>query len=260
MIYYFSGTGNSRYIATVLAGKLDENIKFIPATEAQNESPEGESIGFVFPVYSWGVPIPVRSFIKSLSEKYISEIRKGEKYVWCVMTCGDETALAPEMFLNDCKKEGLPCCSVMGVIMPNDYVLLPGFDVDSKTLEKDKIEKSLARIEELAEKIKSKWSGIDVVRGNMPWAKTKLIYPLFKRWGVFPKKWHATEKCIGCGKCSDVCPEHNIKMIEKNNSKHPYWGACCCSCLACYHICPVNAVQYGKMTKGKGQYYFKRNL
>ena len=26
------------------------------------------------------------------------------------------------------------------------------------------------------------------------------------------------------------------------------------SCLACYHVCPKHAVQYGRRTKRKGQY------
>ena len=33
------------------------------------------------------------------------------------------------------------------------------------------------------------------------------------------------------------------------------WGMDCTSCLACYHVCPQHAVQYGKRTKDKGQYF-----
>ena len=31
-------------------------------------------------------------------------------------------------------------------------------------------------------------------------------------------------------------------------------GMDCTSCLACYHVCPKHAVQYGRRTKRKGQY------
>jgi len=37
--------------------------------------------------------------------------------------------------------------------------------------------------------------------------------------------------------------------------RKPVWGMDCTSCLACYHVCPQHAVQYGKRTKDKGQYF-----
>lgn len=43
----------------------------------------------------------------------------------------------------------------------------------------------------------------------------------------------------------------NIMMMGRK----PVWGMDCTSCLACYHVCPQHAVQYGKRTKDKGQYF-----
>lgn len=37
--------------------------------------------------------------------------------------------------------------------------------------------------------------------------------------------------------------------------RRPVWGKNCTACLACYHVCPQHAVQYGKKTKGKGHYF-----
>ena len=59
------------------------------------------------------------------------------------------------------------------------------------------------------------------------------------------------DKCIGCGKCEKVCPVDNIEGTP------PVWlhnGKCTC-CLACYHHCPVQAVNYGKITRKRGQYF-----
>ncbi len=65
-----------------------------------------------------------------------------------------------------------------------------------------------------------------------------------------PKPFHVADSCTGCGKCSKVCPMGNI-MLE--NLK-PEWGNRCTMCLACYHHCPHKSVEYGKRTRGKGQY------
>lgn len=252
MIYYFSGTGNSRAVAETLGGSLHENVTFIPLTNPIQEKVEGATVGFVFPVYSWGVPLLIIDFIDRLGEDFWEGVRQKHIPVWVVMTCGDEVALAPEMIAKALRRHGVAPQSVWSVIMPNDYVLLPGFDVDPKAIENEKLSAAPRRIEEIAEGIKEGKSVVDVTIGAMPWLKSRLVYPLFKRWGVFPAKWHATDTCISCGICVGRCPLNNISL---DSSGHPRWGADCCSCLACYHSCPKHAVQYGKATLGKGQYY-----
>lgn len=252
MVFYFSGTGNSTFVATTLSNFLGERLYFIPETKPDNLEVEGERILFVFPVYSWGVPPLVSKFIKELGSEFWLKVSGQGMDVDCVMTCGDEVALAPEMFRNDMRNFGLNVNSIWSVIMPNNYVLLPGFDVDPHELEQKKLKECEPRILEITEGLRRGGKREDVTRGSYPWVKTKLVFPLFKKWGVFPKKWHYTSSCISCGKCEKICPLLNVTMREG----HPKWGNKCCSCLGCYHICPVHAVEYGKETGKKGQYIF----
>lgn len=250
MIYYFSGTGNSRHVSTYLAEHLNLILKFIPDTDPTSETCVEESTGFIFPVYSWGVPPLVIDFISKLPERFWIDLRHDLTHLWCVMTCGDEVALAPEMLRKEFRKHGVELNSIWSVIMPNNYVLLPGFDVDPESLEKEKLKASASRMHEIARGISQRMATIDVTRGSMPYLKTKIVYPLFKKWGISPGKWIATDECISCGRCEKVCPLHNIAM----NGKRPEWGDDCCSCLACYHVCPRHAVSYGASTLKKRQY------
>ena len=135
--------------------------------------------------------------------------------------------------------------------MPNVYVLLPGFGVDPKEVEKRKLQEAVGRIEEIAGKVNRHEYADDVHLGSMAGLKTSLIYPLFKRWGVNTGKWHFTDACIGCGKCAGACPVGNIVLTDGR----PVWGRDCTSCCACYHVCPTHAAQYGNVTKGAGQFY-----
>lgn len=251
MIFWFSGTGNSAYAARVLKEELTTSLYPIVSTDINSVDWNDDTVGLVFPIYSWGIPPIMLKFVEKLAtaQPYISQ-----KKIWMVCTCGDETAMAPEMLEKRMRRCGLNLAAGWSVIMPNNYVILPGFNVDSKDLEQRKLDEALPRIKQIAEKIKSSQWENDYVRGSWPRLKTRLVYPLFKRWGIFPKKWHWTPECVRCGKCAAVCPVKNIKM----KGEHPSWGGNCLSCLACYHICPVHAVEYGKTTRHKGQYFCKR--
>lgn len=252
MVFYFSGTGNSTFVATTLSNFLGLKLRFIPDLDPKGMEMPDERILLVFPVYSWGVPPLVSKFISELKLEFWDHVKELGLLVDCVMTCGDEVALAPEMISKDLNKVGITPNSIWSVIMPNNYVLLPGFDVDPKKIEKIKLSNCEGRILEIAQNLSRGDKRIDVVRGSMPWIKTKLVFPLFKHWGIFPRNWHYTSSCISCGKCAKICPLLNITMEKE----HPKWGLNCCSCLGCYHVCPVHAVEYGKKTKKKGQYIF----
>ena len=248
MILYFSGTGNSRRVAERLASLLEETPVFMPEADPAALSFEGNMLGIVCPVYSWGVSPYILDYIASLGEGFSKSV--GDRPVWYVLTCGDETAYAPEILEDALRDSGLTAGGGWSVIMPNDYVLLPGFDVDSKELEERKLDASERRIVEIAERIgRGEWAH-DFTRGKMQWLKSRVIFPLFKRWGIFPSRWHWTQGCVGRGRCALVCP---VKHIDFETGR-PRWGERCVSCTACFHICPAHAVEYGRITTHKRQY------
>lgn len=257
MVFYFSGTGNSLHVADMIAESLGERLVAMAESNPTAEVAEGNSIGFVTPVYSWGIPSLVLDFISRLPQEFVDAA--GKIPVWCVLTCGDETGMAPEVIAKALERRGLKPAMIASVIMPNNYVLLPGFNVDSKDVERSKLEAYPKRVNDIVEKLSTLKAGaeteIDVHRGPWPRFKTRLVYPLFRRWGIFTSKWHHTEACVGCSICAKACPVGNVKMQDG----HPVWGSHCESCLACYHSCPRHAVAYGTITRSKGQYFYPLN-
>ena len=256
MIYYFSGTRNSRYAAMRIGGIVEEEVRFIPSLDAYAEELDpslDKSVGLVFPVYAWGVPPIVMEFIGRLRESMIDGIKKKGIPLWCVATCGDETGMAVEMLRKALGKRGLTLSGAWSLIMPNVYVLLPGFGTDPKDVERQKLQDAIGRLDHISDCIKQgRWEE-DVHLGPMPRLKTTLVYPLFRRWGVNTKKWHYTDACIGCGKCAGACPVGNIVIADGR----PVWGSDCTSCCACFHVCPTRGAQYGRITEKAGQYYLK---
>lgn len=251
MVICFSGTGNSLAVAHGIADRL--SLPLIEISGALLTTPSaadplrcgGNTIVWVFPVYSWGVPPVMVNFIRNI------EIEgAGSANHHLVITCGDDAGMTASQWRRLMKGRRWKTASATSVIMPNTYVLMKGFDTDPESLEHSKLESAPERVDLAAGRIRSGATGDLVTRGKFPHFKSRIIYPWFKRYAMSPKPFHATNACIGCGKCAASCPCLNIKMEDG----HPRWGNICALCLRCYHTCPVHAVAYGKATAGKGQY------
>ena len=250
MIFYFSGTGNSKWIANQLSKEQKEELVFIPDALKDRTFEfclrEDEKIGFVFPIYSWAPPAIVLNFIRQLSLKGYKR-----QYLFFVCSCGDDTGLTQQVLEKALSHKGWKCHAGFSVTMPNNYVLLPGFDVDSKELEEKKLAEAVPALERVNRLIAEKEYVFACKEGSFPFLKTRIINPLFVRYQMSPKPFYATDDCIGCKRCEKSCPVGNITMKDRK----PAWGNNCTACLACYHVCPQQAVQYGKKTKGKGHYF-----
>lgn len=236
MIYYFSGTGNSLHVARQLADALGERL--CPMTWAT--PPEDESIGLVFPVYAWGIPKVVELFVRKHSFS--------SRYVYCVMTCGDDMGFADRILE---AAMGRKLDAAFSVLMPNIYVCLPGFDVDDEATSLAKLSRESATVSGIAADVRERRSVRRLRRGTFPRTKTYLVRPLFNRYLVTDKYFVADRsKCVACGRCSKQCPVGNILIIDDV----PQWQHRCVGCLACYHSCGQGAIRFGSMTKHKGHY------
>lgn len=253
MIFYFSGTGNSLWVARRLAVKLGDRL--VSIADAVNDGrfsvslAPGESIGMVFPTYSWGPPPVVLGFIGRLS---VEELAPGSAYCYMVTTCGDDVGRSAEIWRKALPKP-LTGDAAFSVQMPNNYILLPGFDVDDKALENSKLAASVGRVDDVALRIAARERVTDVVTGRWKRLKSGLIRSWFLRYAMSDRAFTAdAATCTSCGLCRRECPMRNITLTEGGT---PQWHGKCAMCLNCIHRCPVRAIQYSTRTAGKGRYH-----
>ena len=292
MIFYFSGTGNTKWAASKLAAATREDlISIAPYMRADDSShnlaepfilKENERLGFVFPVHGWRVPKLVREFISKMkiqrepiqrepsdataeNKAKAEDSLKNRPFAYCVCTAGDSIGLTIEN-LNEVISLN-PSLQALGIsevsssytlIMPESYIGLPFMDVDPKEREIRKKENAAKELAVVCEEIFDRKEGISrLVKGPIPWFFTKVVGGFFEKVLITDKRFHVEkDRCVKCGICANVCPVGDIKG---GHGEYPKWlhHKDCLTCFTCYHHCPHHAIEFGNQTQKKGQYYFK---
>ncbi len=249
MILYFSATGNSRYVAERIARETNDKTVSLNLLIKQNKKDDliskTKPFVFVCPTYAWRLPRVVDDYIRSTSFK-------GNRKVYFVMTCGDETANAIRYVKKLCQYKGWDLQGFAEVIMPDNYIVMfPSID---KTKAKNIIEVAQPLINRISADIYNGNSfSILAQKGIIGRLESGLVNDIFYKLFVHAKGFHVDEaKCLCCGKCAELCPLNNIVIT----SGKPVWGNCCTHCMACLHRCPTECIEYKKKTQGKQRYSF----
>ncbi len=272
-LYYFSGTGNSLFIAKELSLKLP-NSKIIPIAsilkeyltnnqdkKTQNDKfiSEAEIIGLIFPCHGLTIPIPIKRFLKIFSFK-------SSQYIFSIITRGGSVFRGKKLLEKLLKMQNKDLNACFIITMYTNDPKLKAFEIPSKdellTLE-ETTQQKLTFIEEIIKQKKNYTDNMD----GVTFSNSKLLNGILERMVPFavhyfaPREknyFYSNSKCTGCGICEKVCPSGRITMVEER----PFWqpNVDCYFCYACLNFCPSEAIQiYSKYymksyTEEKGRY------
>lgn len=251
MIYYFSATGNSKYVAERLGKAIGEEICSIEKVSGSIEFCDNEVIGLVTPTNWLGVSLLGREFLKNTTFKMAKN-----NYVFFVSTYGLMPGASGEDARQLFADRGIRLDASYSIHMPENFT--PIFSVNNKKGIARIIEKAETKIDHVARQVKKQ------VKGNhtcvrLPYFMRQLMRVLLS-YEQQTKRFRVEEdQCIGCAMCAQKCPVQAITMTPNTNAQkpsdqHPVWTKeKCAICLGCLHRCPTNAINYGT-SKGRGQY------
>lgn len=243
MIFYFSATGNSRHIAKLIAEKTGD--RYADITECLKKdlynfiADKGENIGFVFPVYNFGLPITLCRFIGKLN------INMNGNYVFTIATYGGFSGGASKIIKKKLAEKDIEVNAQYSVRMPDTWT--PVYDLSDKNKNAERNRKADKSAGIIIKKISKKKNG------NFDSRRIPLSEYFYKDYEALRRtsSLSVEDNCIGCGLCAKNCPEN---AIEIQNGRPVWVKDKCAMCLGCLHRCPQFAIQRGNNTKKHGQY------
>lgn len=250
MILYFSGTGNSAYVARRIGREtgdevvdLFERIREGDHTPLSSERP----CVLVTPTYAWRIPRIVQSWLKRTP-------LTGSRAIYFVMTCGENIGNAGEYLRRFCSDKKLEYRGCAAVVMPENYIAM--FPVPGPEEAEQIIRQAAGNIDRAAALIREGRAFPDIGSGFVDRLESGIVNSLFYPFCVYAGAFRSTDACIFCGKCVQVCPLKNVRLVDGR----PVWGKNCTHCMACICRCPREAIEYGNRSRGKPRYVFPDSI
>ena len=231
-ILYFTGTGNSLYVAK----NFDAELFSIPQMEQQGIYEfSDDSVGFVFPCYMYDVPSAVKEFLK--------KAKIDAEYKFALFTYGGTMMSAPYRMRTFLSGIGMEFDYINGVKMVDNYI--PMFE-QSEEIEKLPSKDVEGQLSKITEDIENRVCYFPepklrdmILMGMMRPFRSRILGNKFSR------RFIINDECNKCGTCASVCPSGNISISDE-----VLFHDRCETCLACIQLCPKNAIHLKKEKSG----------
>lgn len=249
-VHYFSGTGNSYRVASIIEKKLVEAGYKVEVFRVRKDMAPPAGIYsmhvFAFPVYATDVPDVMARYMKNMRPG-------GGAKASIVAVYGDISPKANPLHHG---YEGAALVHAAGILKKKGYeiyltdavgypanvtfVLNPPSDKDQEAIRKISDRKTAVIAERVAG-LKHSIKPISLF--NHVW--TRAFGALYANFGApfLGKMYVADSSCSSCGKCVRSCPARAIALVNKR----PRWNWKCMGCQRCINSCPESAIQTSVM-------------
>ncbi len=244
VVFYFSGTGNTRYLAKKFGQiikcdvySIEEKVNFKKLIK------DNDTIALCYPIHFSTAPILFKSFLKHYKKDFV-----GKKII---------SLCSQQFFSGDGGRSIVDLLDDVKVIyvehfnMQNNITSMPLYYKMTKINNEKCLKKVDKKLEKIVWNIKSgkvKLKGFNkfsILMGKSQYQSPKKIRQKQK------EAVKINDNCILCNQCVKVCPTKNLE--KKGNeiaSKEQ-----CTFCMRCVNICPSKSITVCIHGKVKEQYY-----
>ncbi len=243
---YFSGTGNSKFVAERFAlgmggacHSIEEDADFSSLIRA------ADTVAFVYPIYLSRPPRIMSEFVAARRD----DLQGKKLVILCtqMVFSGD----GARCLTDHLPKDGCRVVYAEHIIMPNNVNNMWCFPHQSPAKVRKLACKARKKVDAICEDIKA---GRVVRRGFH--AVSRLLgllqggfSPNFER--MMLNSVRIGGECNGCGLCVRRCPTHNLTLVNGKAAA----GGSCTECYRCINLCPRRAI--GIYFKGRVKWQYQ---
>jgi len=244
---YFSGTGNSRFVAELFVNEMgadccsiEDDADFAGLIAAH------DVIAFCYPIYMSRVP----RIMRELVQNYMDALHDKRIIIFCtqLLLSGDGTRAFAALF----PKNHVQIIYTEHFFMPNNVNNVAILPMPSEKTVKKCMARASAKMKKVCDNIRRgriKKRGFNPISRILGLPQGVFIH---KTERLANKNLRINSDCNQCGLCVKICPMKNLVLTD-NKITH---NANCTMCYRCLNRCPQKAINVLFRGKIKKQYQF----
>jgi ferredoxin len=254
LISYYSGAGNTKFIAKKIATSFERQSCFVQCEKITENSiisfeDNFDILGIGFPIYFREAPDLVYDLLKNIKGK--------NRPVFFFCTKGLYSGNATRNIMKFSIDGNFQPVGFIEFYMPGtDFLILFAkkgsfFEKFLKFIHSRKIDKKIDKFTkelQLSKTTKIPFGKWYMLPDELIVKKLETLYN--NQHQAYIEQFYSNPNiCIECMMCVESCPRNNITF-----NKHIQFGSNCDVCFHCIHHCPVEAIQIGDISEGNVRY------
>ena len=245
ILFYFSGTGNSKYIAEYFCRATSAECRSIEESmDADALIAAHDAIAFCYPIYGSCVPRLMREFVTA----HVDALQPKKLIIFCtqLLFSGDGARALTDLMPGSAER----VVYAEHFRMPNNICNFGMLSVKNGAQNAKKLRAAERKMQRACKNIQS---GVVKKRGFNWFSKLlgmsqNLFWPKMEE--TYRSSVQVDPDCIQCGLCVKQCPSNNLTLgkngIEQRDN--------CIVCYRCVNSCPKQAITVMIHAKPKVQY------
>ncbi|MDF2605953.1 MAG: hypothetical protein K0S34_143 [Bacillales bacterium] len=237
-INYFSGTGNTKFVADKFAEVFVEEsytVELFSMEERDLSNINCDLLILGFPKFYGYVPLFYLDYVK----ESLNTTKDTKKVImFCTESGGTLTSFTE--LIEILAEKNYTTVWATSIIMPNNYLIKSNYEPTPTIVTEDRINNIYSVVKSIVNNVNNNKKHIEIADEEKASRARTMAYGLKEKAGMIASGYSVDSSCSFCDDCVRACP---TSAIFKVDDKYTFTDSCI-NCVRCVNICPSNSIIY----------------